>query len=221
MRHDLTTSTTTLAKSLLWTSKLLSVKPPMLYVADDVEGDLSAAPVDEPSALVSKSLATGLSLSQLAFLWGRHLSFFRPEHYLAVFFRTASEMGTLVRASLAAADVGRLSMKSLDSEARRLCKDIKKKLHPGSRERLRAVASRYPVDEIDARVARWLRSVELAGGRAGLLACGDVSIAAELVKRHPVRGATTKEDQVSDLMCYAVSEQYAAIRGRLGVAIAS
>jgi hypothetical protein len=70
-------------------------------------------------------------------------------------------------------------MKALDGDARRLAKDIKKKLHPGSRERLRAVALRYPVEEIDARVARWLRAVELAGGRAGLLACGDVAIAAE------------------------------------------
>jgi hypothetical protein len=154
-------------------------------------------------------------------LWGRHLCLFRPEHYLAVFFRTAEEMGTLVRAGLAASDVGKLTIKSLDSDGKRLAKEIKKKLHPGARERLRAVATRYPVDEIDQRVQRWLRSVELAGGRAGLLACGDVSIAAELVKRHPVRGATTEEDQVSDIMCYAVSEQYAKIRGRLGVAVAS
>lgn len=221
MRHDPATSTTTLAKSLLWTSKLLSVKPPLLYVADSVEGDLSAAPVDEPSALVSKSLASGLSLSELAFLWGRHLSLFRPEHYLAVFFRTAEEMATLVRASLAAAEVGKVTMKSLNSEGKRLAKELKKKLHPGSRERLRAAAANYPVDEIEPRVARWLRSVELAGGRAGLLACGDVAIAAALVKRHPVRGSTTQEDQVSDIMCYAVSGEYAEMRGRLGVAIAS
>src|SRR5690606_27639070 len=76
-RHDLNTSTTTLAKSLLWTSKLLSVKAPELYVLDDVPGELTAAPSDTPSALVSKSLARGLSLAQLAFLWGRHLTLFR------------------------------------------------------------------------------------------------------------------------------------------------
>src|SRR5690606_12818331 len=38
-RHDPHTSTTTLAKSLLWTSKLLSVAPPQLYVLDEVPGE--------------------------------------------------------------------------------------------------------------------------------------------------------------------------------------
>ena len=221
MRHDPATSTTTLAQSLLWTSKLLSVKPPMLYVADDVDGDLSAAPVDEPSALVSKSLASGMTLSQLAFLWGRHLSFFRPEHYLCVFFPTAEELAMLVRASLAASGHRAVPMKSLSGEGKKLAKDLKKRLHPGSRERLKAASQGYPVEEIDQRVGRWLRSVELAGGRAELVACGDVSIAAELVKKHPVRGTTSEEDQVSDIMCFSVSDEYAQLRGRLGVSIAS
>jgi hypothetical protein len=94
-------------------------------------------------------------------------------------------------------------------------------LHPGSRERLRAASENYPIHEIEHRVARWLRAVELAGGRVGLLACGDVSIAAELVKRHPVRGTTSEEDQVTDIMSFSVSDEYATLRGRLGVAIAS
>src|SRR5690606_15554807 len=53
-KHDPNTSTTTLAKSLLWASKLLSVKPPELYVLEEVPGALSAAPAESPSALVSK-----------------------------------------------------------------------------------------------------------------------------------------------------------------------
>ena len=52
------------------------------------------------------------------------------------------------------------------------------------------------------------------------LACGDLSVAAELVRKHPVRGQTVEDDQVSDLMCFAVSDEYAKLRGRLGVAIA-
>ena len=219
-RHDPHTSTTTLAKSLLWTSKLLSVKPPQLYVLDEVPGELSAVPVDSPSALASKSLARGLSLAQLAFLWGRHLTLFRPEHYLAVFYPTVDELGVLLKASLLSGECQSLPAEDVTSEAKKLAKDLRKKLHPGSYERLRAACRSFRPEDLDARVAHWLRTVELAGGRAGLLACGDVAVATELVRRHPVRGQTPEADQVSDIMCFSVSDEYAKLRDRLGVRIA-
>ncbi len=218
-RHDPQSSTTTLAKSLLWTSKLLNVRAPQLYVLDEVPGDLYAAPVDTPSAVVSKSLARGLSLSQLAFLWGRQLTAFRPEHYLAVFFPKVDDLALLVNAALLAGECPALSG-TPSSEVKKLAKDLKKKLHPGSYGRLCTACSTFQPGDLMGRVAHWLRTVELAGGRAGLLACGDVSIAAELVREHPVKGQVSEEDQVFDLMSFAVSDEYAQLRARLGVAIA-
>ncbi|HEU5076198.1 MAG TPA: hypothetical protein VFU02_18525, partial [Polyangiaceae bacterium] len=219
-RHDLNTSTTTLAKSLLWTSKLLSVKAPELYVLDEVPGDLSAAPSDTPSALVSKSLARGLSLAQLAFLWGRHLTLFRSEHYVAVLYPSVDELVTLVYAALVAGECPAYGEQAASSEVRKLARELRKKLHPGSYARLAAACAAFSPGRLEERVCSWLRAVELTRGRAGLLACGDVAVALELVRRHPVVGQTPQEDQVSDLLWFSVSDEYAKLRGRLGVAIA-
>jgi len=219
-RHDLQTSTTTLAKSLLWTSKLLSVKAPELYVLDEVPGELSAAPSDTPSALVSKSLARGLSLAQLAFLWGRHLTLFRTEYYVAVLYPSVDELVTLVSAALVLGECPRASEQAASADVKKLAKELKKKLHPGSFGRLCAASAAFNPAALEGRVRAWLRAVELTAGRAGLLACGDVAVAAELVRRHPVVGQTAQEDQVSDLLCFSVSDEYAKLRGRLGVAIA-
>src|SRR5690606_31497808 len=134
------------------------------------------------------SLARGLSLSQLAFLWGRHLTLFRPEHHLAVFFSDARELAQLLAASLLVGECPQLDGRSLDAEAKRLAKDLKKRLHPGSFERLRAASRSFANPALEERARAWLKTVTLAGGRAGLLACGDVSIACELARRHPHSG---------------------------------
>jgi tetratricopeptide (TPR) repeat protein len=219
-RHDPHTSTTTLAKSLLWTSKLLSVRAPQLYVLDEVPGNLSAAPLDTPSALVSKSLGSGLSLAQLAFLWGRHLTLFRPEHYLSVFFPTLEDLSFLFSAALVAGECPAWPAASASGEEKKLARDLSKNMHPGSYERLRAACRAFHPVQHETRLRAWLRGVELTAGRAGLLACGDVSIAVDLVRKHPVQGETREDDQASDIMGFSVSDEYAKLRGRLGVAIA-
>ena len=165
-------------------------------------------------------MARGLSLAQLAFLWGRHLTLFRPEHYVAVFYPSIDELVLLVSAALVAGECPAYAEQAANSEVRKLAKDLKKKLHPGSYARLTTACLAFHPRGLEARVCAWLRSVELTRGRAGLLACGDVAVAAELVRRHPVVGQTAQEDQVSDLLCFSVSDEYAKLRGRLGVAIA-
>jgi hypothetical protein len=170
--------------------------------------------------MVSKSLGSGLSLAQLAFLWGRQLTLFRPEHHVAVFFPTVEELTSLVRAALVAGECPGLPMADLNPAFRKLAKDLKRKMHPGSYGRLCAASQRVRPDALERLARDWLRTLELTGGRAGLLACGDVSVAAELVQKHPQRGQTREEEQVSDLMSFSVSDEYTKLRRRLGVAIA-
>ena len=148
------------------------------------------------------------------------MALFRPEHYLAVFYPTVEELQLLLVAALCAGECPNLRAVAVDAEARRLAKDLKKKLHPGSYERLRAACRAFPSSQLEERVSHWLKTAELVSGRAGLLACGDVSIAAELIRKHPVRGHTHGDTQLSDVLCFAVSDEYAKLRGRLGVAIA-
>jgi hypothetical protein len=130
------------------------------------------------------------------------------------------ELEHLLLAALTAGECPNLSLTTVSPEAKKLAKELKKKLHPGSYERLRAASRSFRTDRMPERAAHWLKTVELAGGRAGLLACGDVAVAADLVRKHPLSGLTLGQDQVADIMCFSVSAEYATLRGRLGVAIA-
>src|SRR5262249_6868990 len=54
-RHDPEKSTAMLARSLLWTSKLLGIDAPALYVVDEVDRHMATVPAPTRTSVVSRS----------------------------------------------------------------------------------------------------------------------------------------------------------------------
>lgn len=221
LRQDPASSTTMLSRSLTWTSRLLGIPAPDLYVYPAVKGEMTSTPAATPTALVSKSLGSGLSLQQLAFLWGRHLTFFRPEHYVLVYYPTVQELAALVLAAFVATDFTPRKVRFYDRNTKKLAGRLHRKLAPERLAELKEVTSELSLASAGNEMLAWARSIELAAGRAGLLACGDIGIARDMIERYPVGGQTSPFDQVSDLMRFSVSDQYAELRRHLGISVKS
>lgn len=210
-----------LAKTLAWTARLLGMKPPQLYVSADSEG-LSVAPIETPAVLASRSLGSGLGLGELAFLWGRQLPRLRGELRALSLLAGVSELSALVTAASVVGGASELDVRTLDGDSKRLYAALRREVRGDEAlARLRAAVS--PLAGVaPATVAEaTLRRVELLGVRMGLLACGDVAIAADLIQRFPEAGVTTSEEQLGELYSFAISERYCALRERIGVAVAA
>ena len=217
--EDPAKSTTTLARTLVWSSRLLGIPTPVLHVVDSVAGDIAAAPTAAPTALASKSLGSGLSLPELAFLWARRLVLFRPEHRIAAFLPNAAELEDFVRAAYVLGAGSDRAFKRLEGDTKLFGRGLKRHLRGIDRGPLEAAAKAIAKESIPASVSAFRRSIELAAGRAGLLATGDLSLASRMTERFPQHGPVTREEQSADLLTYAVSDEYAALRARLGVAL--
>jgi hypothetical protein len=217
--EDPAKSTTTLARTLVWSSRLLGIPTPALHVVDGVAGDIAAAPTVAAAALASKSLGSGLSLPELAFLWARRLVMFRPEHRIAAFLPNAAELEDFVRAAYVLGAGSDRAFKRLEGDQKLFGRGLKRHLRGIDRGPLEAAAKAIAKESIPASVSAFRSSIELAAGRAGLLATGDLSLALRMTERFPQHGAVTREGQSADLFTYSVSDEYAALRERLGVAL--
>ena len=213
-RHDLEKSTITLGKSLIWTARLIGVPTPELYIVPELEPDLVLLPGREPRCVASKALASGLSLAELAFVWGRQLSLFRPELGLLLAFPAPEQAAELFEAAFSAA--GLSGKQRLGANAKRLAAALGKRF---DEQKLRSLLE--PLADRDALTlaAEWLSSAELACARVGLLACGDLTTALGVLPRFPTEGRLPQEQQVERLLAYAISSEYAELRRRLGVAV--
>ncbi|MBN2195986.1 MAG: hypothetical protein JW751_24425 [Polyangiaceae bacterium] len=221
LRIDPEASTTTLARSFLWTSRLLSIPQPALYVHPTLEVGLLAPPAKEPSSVVNRALGSGLELPELAFLWGRHLTIFRPEYHLLVFFPTIELLTHLVTAAFAATDWTPRSANFFDAETADLARHIHEELDDTERAALAAAMEQIQLADAPNRMLGWARNVELTAARAGLVACGDVSVAAALTERFPVGGHTSAFEEVSALLAYTASDEYTTLRLHLGITVRS
>ncbi|HEY3594972.1 MAG TPA: hypothetical protein VGL13_13905, partial [Polyangiaceae bacterium] len=192
-----------------------------LYVSPDLGATLDVAPTGEPTVLAGRGMGSGLGLSELAFLWGRHLSRLRPSSRAFSFFRSADELAQFVEAAAILGGAPGADARRLQADGKRLLTLLRADVHGADLDRLKAAAREFRIEDMKSRATRAMVRADLAGIRTGLLACGDVYVAAQLIDRFPTRGAASVEEQKGELYAFAISDAYGSLRQRLGVASAA
>jgi tetratricopeptide (TPR) repeat protein len=213
------TSTVTVVRTFTWASHILGVRCPELYALDEAPGGLAAAQVAEPSTALGPEVLRGLSMKDLAFLVGRHLTYYRPEHYALVFFPTLGELSTLFLGALKVVLPELPVPTSLADEVARLSKELGRYSTAEERDQLGAAVG--ALDDRGGRVdlGAWIRSVELTAGRAGMFLAGDMAVAMRRLKAETRTIAElTLDTKRGDLLAYSVSTKYARLRELLSVA---
>ncbi len=217
-RQDPEKSTTTLAKTLHWTARLLCVSAADLYVLPEVPSTLGFAPgPEQPLLTCARSLGTGFSLPQLVCLWARELSFARLEQAALCYFPDATELSQLLLAACAVG--GATNLRAIGSDAKRLASGLKREVRGAALEALRDAAQTFPVHAAEAHADAFIRSAELVARRVALVACGDLELTLALDRRFPRSGLTTLEERRTDLMRFTISSELGQIRRALGVAL--
>ena len=99
-KQDPATSTVTFAKTFGWAAQVLGVPTPELYVRNDVPGALVAVPSAPASSVAGQTVLTGFTPQELTFIVGKHLSYYRGEHYIRNLFPTMNELKVLLFAAV-------------------------------------------------------------------------------------------------------------------------
>jgi hypothetical protein len=211
-------STVSAVRSFQWAAQVLGVDPPDLYVLDAVPGGIAAAQAPSPSTALGPDVLRGMTTKDLAFLAGRHLTYYRREHYALVWYPTLNELSALFLGAV------KVAMPELpvpthlaDAVARR-----RKVLarHVGGEAKRRLAAAVKRLDARDGRVdlLAWMKSVELTAQRAGLLLCGDLRVATGRLGAETRAIAELSFDaKRGDLLAYCASEKLARARTLLNV----
>jgi len=208
-------STTTLARTLVWSARVLGLPRPLLHVRDAVAGELALADVRAPTVLASKALGSGLTLPELAFRWARVLVYLRPELRLYAHFSAPGELEALGRAAVA---LIASSPPRLDGDAKLLARGLRRHVRGPVLTRLVEAIGNRTASEVGARLVVGARTAEVIAGRAALLACGNLELAARITERAPLRAISASE-QCADLVAYSLGDEYSTLRARLGVAV--
>jgi tetratricopeptide (TPR) repeat protein len=212
-------STASIVRTFGFVSQVLGVSTPDLYVLDDVPGGLAAAQVGWPSTAVGPEVLSGKSVQELSFVVARHLAYYRPEHYVLVFFPTLSDVTALFLAALKLALPEVPVPTHAAAAAAKLRKELERHATPSTKVALAAAVERLSARGGKVDLAAWIRSVELTATRAGLLISGDLAVATGVMNGESRAIAElTLSDKRNDLLAFCASRALADLRVKLGMA---
>jgi hypothetical protein len=182
-------------------------------VLDDVAGGIAAIAVSEPTTALGPAVVRGLSSKTLAFLAGRHLTYFRPEHQALVHFPTAEAAAGLFFAAVDLVAPGTFVPPNLALRVATAKHRLARHLRAEELGALSAAVGKMEARDAKVDLLGWIRSVELTAARAGLLLSGDLQTALQQV-RSESRGLSglSMEERRSDLLRFCASRAFAELR---------
>jgi tetratricopeptide (TPR) repeat protein len=217
-RRQSATSTVTAVRSFQWAAHVLGMEAPDLYVLDNVPGGIAAVQAATPSTALGPDVLRGLSASDLAFLAGRHLTYYRREHYALVCWPTLNELSALFLGAVKLAMPDLPVPDHLGEAIARARKLLKRHANDADKQALGAAVKRLDARGGRVDLAAWIKSVELTAQRAGLLLCGDLAVAMRRTKGETRAIADLTADQKrGDLLAFCASEKLARVREALKI----
>jgi tetratricopeptide (TPR) repeat protein len=218
-RQDVEKSTISAVRSLGWACQFLGVAAPAVYLDEQGAGGYVPKLARQQSTVVGKDALRGRSLTELAFLAGRHLALRLPEHELVAHLKSVDELSSCFLAALkmvlGAAPATGEQQKVVEALAASLAS------YQLTEERDALIAA---VDRVmqsggtggTVNMPAWVGSVERFAARTGLLLSGDLETAAKLIRAEG-DGAAPAAALLEDLYAFAVSSEHHELRETLGI----
>ena len=219
-KQDPATSTVTLAKTFGWAAQVLGIQLPELYVRNDTTVSLVAVPARTPASIAGQNVLTGYTPQELTFIVGKHLSYYRGEHYIKNLFPTLGELKVVFYSAIKIIQPAFNVPPEMEQAVSMTAEELKKYMQPVDRDGLRLVVQKFIEDGAKADLKRWMQTVDITSARAGLLLCADLEIARKIIADEPqIAGDLSPPDKLKELIVFSVSDQYLALRKALGIAI--
>lgn len=220
-RVDLQKTTVSAVRCFTWAASLVGLPEPEIYIQPS-EARIGVRQLPEPGLALAlgRPVLTGRTVGELAFLAARHLTYARPGWRMLSLFSTLEELRSFLIVGMAAARPEVVEVAGLGAQEQTLAAHIAANLTPEARERVGQAVEQILSQGGTLDVLAWMRSIESAACRVGLLACGDVTLASTvLAMAGAAPGGLTARERARALLPFCVSQRHAALRLLLGVAV--
>ena len=215
LRQDPAKATVTAVRALPWAAAILGLASPPIFVERERDAGYEHIPAVPPLTVIGKTVLSGRTQLEHAFLVGRHLSYYRQEHYVTTLFSAVRDLEDLFLAALTVGNPGLPIAEDMKRRVAPIAQAIEPVLEAEQLDRLRGYFLRFVEEGGRTNLLRWKSAIEKTGCRAGLLLCNDLATAAALLEAEEGKlGELTK-----DLIAFATSERYFGLRQELGIAL--
>ncbi len=213
-RHEHTSSTVSAVRAVAWSAATLGMRAPPVYVDPSEPLAFEIVPALPPALRLGAPMLSGLSAVQLAFHCARHVTWFREEHFVCTLVPTIANLEELF---LAALSIGAPQIPLLPEVRARLAvvaEAILPVLDEAKLARLNRQVAAFVTAGGRTSLRKWAQSAEWTALRAGVLLCGDLQVACDVVAKE-----SNAADRIRELERFWASDDATYLRAQLGIGV--
>ncbi|MGD8860371.1 MAG: protein kinase [Myxococcales bacterium] len=219
-RVDPVNAPTAMARMLAHVAENTTTHLPPVYDVLHDAGGLSFLFTNPPAIGVGQGAKAGGPQQALAFVAARHLSYFRPGHYV----RQIVPTGTGLRAWL----LGAIRMvmpkfpvpPAMEQQVKEAVSALGHHLSAPQRDALRSLTQKLLEAAPELDMKAWMAGVDLTADRIGFVLSNDLKIANAVIEASPEDASSIgRKDRMRELLAYSTSEPYFELRKRVGIAL--
>jgi hypothetical protein len=216
-KQDPAASTVQAVRCFSWAGAVLGVAAPPLYADPEHAGLVEMVPALPPCTRLGQQALSGRSPLELAFLAGRHLSWYRADHFIRLLVPSIPDLENLFLAALGIANPDIPMGGDVKKRVAPLAKAIEPLLEPPAIDRLRGHFLRFIEEGGRTNLQRWATAADRTAARAGLLLSDDLTAAHAVLE---LEDPSTLRERMDDLLVFATSDRYAKLRRQIGLNVA-
>ena len=214
-------TTVSAVRCFTWAAQLLGLPDPDIYLQPaQTRIGMRILPKRKLSIELGHPVLSGWTMGDLAFLAAHHLTYARPGWRIIALLGSRDEVRSLLMAGMSVARPDVPGLAEIGSRSREFALELDGCMPVETRESVGTIVEQVMGGGGTLDVFAWLRSVEETAGRAGLLASGNLTVAANVLAIAGASpGGQSAAERARGLLAYCVSQQHAALRQSLGVAV--
>lgn len=214
-RQQVEKSTLTAVRALGWSAAILGLAVPPIFVEKERTVAYQHIPGVPPITVVGARSLSGRSQLELAFLSGRHLAWYRQEHFVRTLFSSVADLEDLFLAALVIGSPRLPIAADVKQRVTPIARAIEPLLEPQHLDALRGHFLRFVEEGGRTNLQRWSAGAEKTTCRAGFLLSNDLPAALGALEGEEGRFGELGKD----LLVFSTSERYAQLRKQLGVTL--
>jgi tetratricopeptide (TPR) repeat protein len=210
------------SQTLFYAQGVLGLPPPLVFQNPNDAAGLGFLHAHTPAIVLGRAAFENTVPTQaMAFVAGRHLTYFRPGYYV----RHLVPTGTGLKAWLFAAikmSVPQFPVPGeLQGQVAEAMRSMQADFQGMQKEKLASLVSKLLQAGGALDLKKWVAAIDFTADRAGFLLAYDLGISTEVMRATEDAASVAAKERMKEIVLFSVSEEYFALREKLGIRIDS
>jgi hypothetical protein len=215
-RQELEKTTLTAVRALGWSAAILGLQAPPIFVEKDRDVAFEHIPAVPPLTVVGGRALHGRTQLELAFLGGRHMAWYRQEHFVRTLFSSVADLEDLFLAALVVGSPRLPIAADVKQRVAPIARAIEPMLDPPQLDALRGQFLRFVEEGGRTNLQRWSAGAEKTACRAGFILSNDLPTALSVLEKEEGK----QGELAKDLLVFSIGDRYTQLRRQLGITLA-